>query len=85
MKVKVDVPDLKFPIRVYVPNFMLRLLSSKFLRKQAFKHVDQDTANILLQLDHKTIQQIISTLNEFKGTELVSVETNDGTTIKVTL
>ncbi|MDX8045335.1 hypothetical protein SH601_04970 [Gracilibacillus sp. S3-1-1] len=84
MKIKVVTNELRFPIRIFLPNVLLRFFTSKRMLKIFLKRVDNGE-EILHQLDRKALKQVFKTFKEYKGTELVNVKAKDGTEVKITL
>ncbi|KAA0546246.1 hypothetical protein FZW96_16175 [Bacillus sp. BGMRC 2118] len=85
MKIRVETPDLKFPIRIWIPYTLLNAGTSKIVINFLKKKIGSENADILNQLDHHTVKQIVKSFKEFKGTELVNVQDKDGTVVKITL
>ncbi|WLR42361.1 hypothetical protein LC087_16885 [Bacillus carboniphilus] len=83
MKVRVDTPDVKFPIRIKVPYLFLKLMTSKAILKRILKK--SGYSEMIDQIDSKMINEVFNVLKEYKGTELVNVSAKDGTKVKITL
>lgn len=85
MKIKVVTPELRFPIKIWIPYTLLSVATSKSLLKLLTKKLDDKNLEFMRQLDSKTLKKVVSSLKEFKGTELVNVKDKDGTEVKITL
>lgn len=84
MKIKVVKNELSLPIRVFLPNSLLRLFASKVVLKMLLKRVEH-AEEMIDQLDDKAIKKVLKACKEFKGTELVYVKAKNGAEVKVTL
>ncbi|MBM6616573.1 hypothetical protein [Bacillus suaedaesalsae] len=76
---------MKFPIRIWIPYTLLSMGTSNVVVNLLKKKIGSEYAEMIQQLDHKTLKQLIHSLKEFKGTELVNVKDKDGTIVRITL
>ncbi|SDZ56868.1 hypothetical protein SAMN05421736_11816 [Evansella caseinilytica] len=84
MRIKVVTKGLAFPIRIVLPYGLLTLFASKTVLKALLKNV-AEAEEIIDQLDSRVIKETVKQFKEFKGTELVSFKTKDGTELKIIL
>ncbi len=85
MKIKVVIPNFRFPIRVWVPYALFSMITSRFLLKFILRSVDEKDVEFISQLDPKVLRGVIASIKKFKGTEIVNVKDKEGTEVKITL
>ncbi|MFZ3589696.1 hypothetical protein ACOI1C_10525 [Bacillus sp. DJP31] len=85
MKIKVVTPDLRFPIRIWVPYAAVNILTSRLVYKWILRTFKDKDAEIIRQIDPKMLKGVMECLKQFKGTELVTIKEKNGTIVKITL
>jgi len=70
-------------IRIPVPMWVVRLGTRLPIERIARKHMKEKDAKYLELIDWKEMRNLIISLNEYKGLDLVDIKANDGTEVLI--
>ncbi|MBO9130375.1 hypothetical protein [Bacillus sp. 165] len=85
IRIKVTVSGKKIPFSIPVPYLLLRAATSSLVLRPVLKLVDNQHRTTLAGLDPTVFKELVRTLQHFKGTELVHIDSHDGTKVIITL
>ncbi len=70
-------------IRIPVPMWVLRLGTRLPIERIARKHIKEKDAKYLELIDWKEMRNLVLSLNEYKGLNLVDIKASDGTEVLI--
>jgi hypothetical protein len=70
-------------IRIPVPMWVVRLGTRLPIERIARKHMKEKDAKYLELIDWKEMRNLIISLNEYKGLDLVDIKASDGTEVLI--
>lgn len=84
MKIKIkDEKGKSFTI--HLPMWLIRMGLSDFVIKKSLKHVDAENKKHVEKINFKSISKAFNELKQYKGLEIVEIESKDGTEVKITV
>jgi len=66
-----------------VPLWMLKLATGKFARRMALKYTPEEQRKYIEAIDFKELSKAVNILYEYKGLELVNIESKDGSRVNI--
>lgn len=70
-------------IRIPVPMWVVRLGTRIPIERIARKHIKEKDAKYLELIDWKEMRNLVLSLNEYKGLNLVDIKASDGTEVLI--
>jgi hypothetical protein len=82
MKIYIKTEEGK-KIRIPVPMWVVRLGTRLPIERIARKHMKEKDAKYLELIDWKEMRNLVISLNEYKGLDLVDIKASDGTEVLI--
>jgi len=70
-------------LRIPVPMWAIRLVTRLPIERIVMKHIKEKDAKYLELIDWKEMRNLIISLSEYKGLNLVDIRANDGTEVLI--
>jgi hypothetical protein len=83
MKVYIRHNKLRFVIPV--PLWILTLVGKSTIKHMIIKHTPKEHRKYVESIDFNELNKAIEVLKQYKGMEMVNVNSSDGTIVKITL
>ncbi|QGU96429.1 hypothetical protein GOM49_16180 [Clostridium bovifaecis] len=68
-----------------VPTWILRLMSKAAIKNSIIKHTPREYIKYVESMDFNEVDKAVEILKQYKGMDIVNVESNDGTKVRIRL